>query len=137
VRIFLGIALIVLGLAIAILPVFTDCQSQGSFLTTSTGKEVSMKCHWAGVAEIVTGAALVAVGSLMLAIRRKTNLFSLGIIGVILGAFTIMLPNNLIGVCQAPTMICRTVMNPALTVFGSVVILCSLGAMVLGRKAGD
>lgn len=136
-KLFLGIALIVLGLAITILPVFTDCQSQGNFLTTSTGKEVAMKCHWAGVAEIVAGVPLLALGVIMVATKRKSDLFYLGIVGVVLGAFIIMIPNNLIGVCQTPTMLCHTVMNPALTVFGSLAILCCLGAMVLARKAGD
>ncbi len=136
-KLFLGIALIVLGLAITILPVFTDCQSQGNFLTTSAGKEVAMKCHWAGVAEIATGVPLLAVGVIIVATRRKNDLFYLGIVGVILGVFTIMIPNNLIGVCQTPTMLCHTLMNPALTVFGSLAVACSLGAMILTRKQGN
>jgi len=136
-KIFLGVALIVLGLAISIFPFFTDCQSQGNFLTTSTGKEVAMKCHWAGAAEIATGVPLLALGVIMVATRRKSDLFYLGIVGVILGAFAIMIPNNLIGVCQTPTMICHTVMNPSLTIFGSLAIACGLGAMVLARKSKD
>ena len=95
-----------------------------------------MKCHWAGVAEIATGVPLLAVGVMMVTTRRKTTLYSLGVIGIILGALATMIPNNLIGVCQTPTMICHTVMNPALTILGSVAIVGSLGTMAWARKSG-
>ena len=52
----MGIGLILMALVIAIVPVFTDCQSQGRSLTTQDGKSVPMKCHWTGIAEI--GVAL-------------------------------------------------------------------------------
>jgi hypothetical protein len=134
---FIGIALIVLALAIIIVPMFSDCESQGKFLTTSTGKEVSMKCHWAGVGEIATGVPLLAVGIMMIFTRRKTNLYILGIMGIVLGAITIMLPYNIVGVCQTPTMLCNTVMRPALTIFGAVAILANAGIILWARKTGD
>ena len=133
----LGILLIVAALAIAIVPAFTDCQSQGKSLTLTSGKNVPMKCHWTGIAEISTGVPLIGVGAMMVASRRKANLYSLGIMGVILGIFVIALPTSLIGVCQTPTMICHTVMKPALTVLGSVAIAGSIGAIVLARKSGE
>ena len=117
-----GIVFIFLALAIAIVPTFTDCQSQGKSLALTSGKTVPMKCHWTGVAEIVTGVPLVAVGVMMAVTRKRTNLFSLGVMGVVLGIMAILLPTSLIGVCQTPTMTCHTVMRPALMVLGSVVI---------------
>jgi hypothetical protein len=133
---YLGIFLIVLSLAIAIIPGFTDCQSQGKAIALANGNTVPMKCHWTGVGEIATGVPLLAVGVMMTATRRKGNLLMLGIMGSILGIFAIMLPNNLIGVCQT-SMVCNTVMKPALTVLGSLAIAGSLGALVLSRKAKD
>ena len=40
-----GVALVVLALATAIFPQFTDCESQGKMITLANGKTVSMKCH--------------------------------------------------------------------------------------------
>ena len=134
---FFGITLVVLALAIAIVPAFTDCQSQGKSLTTTTGNTVPMKCHWTGIAEIGVAVPLVAVGAMMTLNRRKNNLMTLGVLGKVLGGMAIAFPNGLIGVCTMPTMICHAVMKPALTVFGSLAIVGSLGAIVLTRKTVD
>ena len=134
---FFGILIVVLALAIAIVPAFTDCQSQGKSLTTSAGKAVPMKCHWNGVAEIGVGVPLLAVGAMMAANRRKDNLRNLSILGIVLGALAVAFPAGLIGVCATPTMICHTVMGPTLTVLGSVAIVGSIGAMVYSRKVTE
>jgi len=134
---FFGITLIVLALAIAIVPAYTDCQSQGKSLTTSTGKTVPMKCHWNGIAEIGVAVPLLTVGVMMTVNRRKNNLMTMGVLGIVLGGMAIAFPSGLIGVCATPTMICHTIMKPALTAFGSVAIVGSLGAVVLTRKMKD
>ena len=134
---FFGILIVVLALAIAIVPAFTDCQSQGKSLTTSAGKAVPMKCHWNGIAEIGVAVPLLAVGAMMAANRRKYNLRNLSIMGIVLGALAVAFPAGLIGVCATPTMICHTVMGPTLTVLGSVAIVGSIGAMVYSRKVTE
>ena len=55
---FLGGVMIFMALVLAVAPVFTDCQSQGKFLTTADARTVSMKCHWAGIAEIAAAVPL-------------------------------------------------------------------------------
>lgn len=132
----LGVTLIVLAFAIAVLPTFTDCQSQGKSLTLANGKTIPMKCHWTGVAEIAVGVPLFATGFLTVFNRRKQNLLSMGSLAAILGIMAILLPNKLIGVCQT-TMLCNTVMQPALTVMGSLVILGGVGMMLFSRKAEE
>ncbi len=134
---FLGIVLVVMALGIAIVPTFTDCQSQGKAITLSSGKTVPMKCHWTGIAEIATGVPLAAVGVMMTFNRRRNSLFTLSVMGSILGIFAVLLPTSLIGVCTNMTALCNTVMKPALTAMGSVAIVGSLGAMMLARKAND
>jgi hypothetical protein len=100
---FFGIFLIVLALAIAIVPFFTDCQSQGQALTTSAGKTVPMKCHWTGIAEIGVAIPLLGVGIMMTLSRRKESVRYLSVIGMILGGLAIAFPSGLIGYCQTPT----------------------------------
>ena len=117
------------------MPAFTDCQSQGKSLTTSTGKVIPMKCHWTGVAEIGVAAPLVVIGGMMATNRRRSNLRNMGIMGIVLGALAISFPTGLIGVCQTPTMLCHSVMSPVLITLGSVTVAGSLGVVILSRKA--
>lgn len=130
----LGTVLVVLALAIAIVPQFTDCYSQGHLVTLANGTTQPMKCHWTARAEIGVGLPLLGVGAVLAASRRKGTAISISILGVVLGAVAIALPAGLIGTCAAATHICNTAMKPALTILGSLTIAGSLGAMVLARK---
>lgn len=126
--------IIVLALLIAIVPQFTDCESQGKMLTLESGKQVSMKCHWTARAEIAVGVPLLAVGLLMLVSKRKESIRNLGIVGALLGLMTVLLPGILIGVCGNDDMICNSLMDPALVLMGIVVIVASLAAIWLSRS---
>jgi hypothetical protein len=134
---FLGVSLMVLAVALMVLPAFSDCQSQGKALTTSTGKEIPMKCHWTGLAEIGVGVPLLAVGAMMTVNRRRSNGMNLGFMGILLGGLAIAFPAFIIGVCATPTMICHTLMKPALMTLGSVAVVGSLAAVVTSRKMAD
>ena len=109
----LGITLVVLALALAIVPHYTDCQSQGAMMTTSSGMKTPMKCHWSGIAEIGVAAPLVGVGAMLSFSRRKNYILGISAIGAILGAMAIALPAKLIGTCPTVTHICNTTMKPA------------------------
>ena len=132
---YFGIALVAIAVAVAVVPAFTDCQSQGKSLTTSTGKAIPMKCHWTGIAELGAAVPLFAVGAMMTFSRRRENLRNLGILGVVLGAAAISFPAGLIGVCQTPTMLCHTVMRPVLITLGSLAVVGSLGVLIFSPKA--
>jgi hypothetical protein len=132
---YLGVFIIVMALAIAIVPSFTDCSSQGKFMTLMSGMKAPMVCHWTAQAAIATGVPLVAVGAIMTTARRKSSLFALSIMGTVLGIFAILLPTSLIGVCTNMTSLCNTTMKPAMMVLGGLTIAGSLGGMVLMRKA--
>jgi hypothetical protein len=134
---FLGIALIVLALGIGIVPHFTDCLSQGAVTTLANGKTQPMKCHWSAQAEIAVALPLVGVGAMLTTSKRKGTIMSLSVIGVILGAVAIALPDTLIGTCATPTHICNTAMKPTLNILGSLAIAGSLGMLLTTRSMID
>ena len=131
----LGIALIVLAVGMAVVPHYTDCESQGLQITMANGKTTPMKCHWTGIAELGTAIPVLAVGAMMLASRRKETLTYLSITGLVLAGVGVALPNGLIGVCAMPTHTCLTLMKPALTGLGSAVGLASIVGLVVSRTS--
>jgi hypothetical protein len=112
---FLGITLIVVALAVALVPQFTTCESQGKSMTIMGGMSVPMKCKWTAEAELVASVPLFAVGAMMaLSQRRETKRYL-----SILGIAVISVPTSLIGVCDS-MMICHTVMKPTLISAGGL-----------------
>ncbi len=130
----LGIALVVLAIAIAVVPHYTDCLSQGSVSTLANGTTQPMKCHWSAQAEIGVGIPLFAVGILIASSRRKGIIFGASILGVLLGVVAMALPDALIGTCVVPGHICNTAMKPAINGLGALAIAGSLGGLVMSWK---
>lgn len=130
-------AVVILAIVIAVVPMFTDCHSAGRALTLESGKEIPMKCHWTGRAELGLGLPLAAVGLMMGFSRRKGARRILGITGTTLGAVAILLPTELIGVCMNPDMPCVSTMKPALILAGALVIGVSLGVVVFSWRQED
>lgn len=130
----LSISLIGLALVIAIVPLFTDCLSQGRSLTLQNGNTVPMKCHWTAIAEIGVGIMLGMTGLLALFGKQKETNRALGIMGITSGALAILFPVSLIGVCANPTMMCNMVMRPTMIVAGALAIAISAGLLYTTRK---
>ncbi len=133
----LGIALAVIAVGLAVVPNFTDCQSHGGMITLANGNQISMKCHWTGVAEIPVGVGLFGAGAMMTFNRRRGALLSLSIMGLIIGAMALAVPSGLIGTCATPTMTCNTVMKPALLSIGSLAVVGSAVGLIMSRKAAE
>ena len=133
---FLGISLAVLALAIAIVPHYTDCLSHGIVMKMASGMTAPMVCHWTAQAEIAVGVPLFAVGAVFSFTRSKTGLFTLSLLGTVLGVLAILLPAQLIGTCPGPAEPCNTMMKPAITALGSLAIMGSLGGLILRVKPG-
>lgn len=136
----LAISIILLAVAVAVVPQFTDCASQGKAITLANGKEIPMKCHWAARSEIAAGVPLVVVGSLMAFGKRRDYVRNLSLLGVVLGVAVISLPTWIIGACATPTMLCRTVMQPALIALGGLTVAAGGAAAFLahtGRGTTD
>jgi hypothetical protein len=130
----LGIILIVLAIASAVVPMFTDCESQGLQITLANGKTIPMKCHWSGIAEFGVAIPLAAIGAMMITGRRKETLMYLGILGLIVGGVMVVIPNWMIGVCATPTHTCVTIMRPLLTVFGSLAAAVGIVVLLLSQR---
>jgi len=132
---YFGIALVVLAIAIAVVPHFTDCQAHGSLITLANGSKIPMKCHWTGIAEIGAAVPLAAVGVGMVFTRRKETLVTLGVIGIAAAAMALAFPNALIGTCQMVSHPCNTEMKPALNGLGSLALVTAVGGLVLSLRS--
>lgn len=129
----IGAILVILALVLGLVPLFSDCHSQGSVITLASGATVPMRCHWTGRAEWAVAVPLLFVGGLTAAGRRKQVLRAGLGLGAVLGAMAILLPTALIGVCGNPDMICNLVMKPALIFAGVLTIGASLAGLVYLR----
>ncbi|MGC9358557.1 MAG: DUF4418 family protein [Anaerolineae bacterium] len=122
--------IVILAVAIAIIPMFTDCQSAGRTLTLESGRQIPMKCHWSGRAELGLGLPLAAVGLMVGFSQSKEARRILGVAGTTLGAAVILIPTELIGVCMNPDMPCVSTMKPALILGGALAMGVSVGIIV-------
>jgi hypothetical protein len=129
-----GATIVILALVIGIVPLFSDCLSQGKSLTTTTGAIVPMKCHWTAIAEIGVAIPLAIVGVLYMFSKRKETISALGLFGVTLGALAIAFPTVLIGVCANPMMFCNLVEKPVLIISGILAIAASGVVFVNSRR---
>jgi len=126
--------IIVLALVSAILPQFTDCESQGRALTLANGKTVPMKCHWTAIAALTTSVTLVLIGGLLFFSKVKETIRALSVLGLTQGSILILLPTVLIGVCSSPDMLCNSLMRPMLIFTGILSILASGIALFISVK---
>lgn len=131
----LGAVMVLSALVLAIAPVFTDCESQGKMLTTADGRSVSMKCHWAGIAEIAAAVPLGIAGIYALRGRRRDSLRLAAIVGAASGLVAILIPVALIGTCMNPAMICNVLMRPILLAAGILAMTASVGLFFVAREA--
>ena len=130
----MGITIIALALVIAIVPLFTDCLSQGKALTTTTGAIVPMKCHWTSIAEIGMAVPLGLIGISNLINKRRETFTNNSVFGITLGGLVMLFPTVLIGVCANPMMLCNMVERPALLLGGGLAIMANLVTFVNARK---
>lgn len=129
--------LIVLGLAIAIVPLFTDCFSQGLTVKLANGNVQPMKCHWTALAEIGVGASLAVAGILNFLSKQKETSRALSILGIGAGTLAILFPTAIIGVCAKPTMICNLIMRPTLIALGAITIVTSVVILFRAIRPGN
>lgn len=129
----IAVILVVLALTIGIVPQFTDCQSQGKAIILANGKTIPMKCHWTAIAEIAVAVPLAMVGALLFVSKCKETKLVLSVLVGVLGAFALLMPTVLIGVCSSG-MLCEIVMSPILVLCGILVMVASVISLILSIR---
>ncbi len=130
----IGIVIMALAVAIAVIPLFYNCQHDGKALALANGVKVPMKCFWTAMAAIGTAIPLFLIGLFQTVSRQKETRRALGALGGVLGIMAIALPTVLIGVCMHPDASCNLVMRPALIFMGVVVLALGVGSMMMPQK---
>lgn len=105
----------------------------GKMLELVSGKEVPMKCHWAGQAAIVVGI-LIAVTAVM-GLLAKKDYKKFAVINAVAGVLLFLVFTSLVGVCASEEMRCQTT-----AVWGKGIAAATFAtslALLLGGKEGQ
>ena len=78
----------------------------GKMLETTAGKQVPMKCHWAGQAAIAVSVIILATA--IVALLTKKEFKGLMIVNAVAGVILFLVFTSLIGVCASEEMRCQT-----------------------------
>jgi hypothetical protein len=118
-RIITGISFIILGVLIAIGPlyIFKVCSPMG--------KEV-MKCFYTAKAEIGVGSLIAILGILLFVFKSTQTRFGISISITLAGVLAGLIPTVFIGVCGMSAMHCHMVTLPAIIVLSILTIVGSI-----------
>lgn len=96
----------------------------GKMLELVSGKEVPMKCHWAGQAAIAICVIILAAA--VMALLAKKEYKGLMVVNAVAAALLFLVFTSLIGVCASETMRCQVTkiwgLGVAAVVFGTSLI---------------
>ena len=105
----------------------------GKMLELVSGKEVPMKCHWAGQAAVVVGILITVTAVMGLLAKQDYKKFA--VVNAVAAVLLFMVFTSLIGVCAGEEMRCQIT-----TVWGkgiAAVTLATSLALLLGGKEGQ
>ena len=89
-------------------------------------------CHWACRALLGEGVLLAVLALMVLAVKRAClGLYLAMIPASLLGLLT---PGTLIALCKMPTMRCRMLTQPAMTILFGVMLVAALIGALLSRR---
>ena len=89
-------------------------------------------CHWACRAILGEGALLAALALMALAMKRERAGLYLAMIPA--SALGLLTPGVLIALCKMPTMRCRMLTRPAMTILFALALLAALVGWLLSRR---
>ena len=103
----------------------------GKMLELTSGKQVPMKCHWAGQAAIAVSVIIVAAA--VMALLAKKEYKGLMVVNAVAAVVLFLVFTSLIGVCASETMRCNITkvwgIGAAAVVFGT-----SLTNLISGKE---
>ena len=96
----------------------------GKMLELVSGKQVPMKCHWAGQAAIAVSVIILAVA--VMAFLAKKEYKGLMVVNAVAAVVLFLVFTSLIGVCASETMRCQATkiwgIGAAAAIFGTSLI---------------
>ena len=103
----------------------------GKMLELVTGKEVPMKCHWAGQAAIAVSIIILAVA--VMAFLAKKEYKGLMVVNAVAAVMLFLIFTSLIGVCASSEMRCQTTKIWGIGA-AAVVFVTSLINLISGKE---
>ena len=131
---FGAVALVVLGLLIALVPLclFPVCEAG---IATASGGSVPMKCYWTARVSLGSGGLVAFAGVLLLLCAKHPFCLGVALMAIPAGLLVILAPTQLIGVCPGEQMACHMGTLPALSLLGGLVILVATGIAIRSGRA--
>ena len=102
-NIFIAIQALAAAVMVAALKIWAPVC--GKMLETTAGKQVPMKCHWAGQAAIAV--CIIILTAAIVALLTKKNYKALMIVNAVAGVVLFLVFTKLIGVCASEEMRCQ------------------------------
>ncbi|MDP4182826.1 MAG: DUF4418 family protein [Bacillota bacterium] len=125
-KLITGMIIIVLGILVALIPkaIFPVCANQ---IELMNGKTIFMKCHWTAMTELMIGILIIVNGILLIGFKKHETCIALSIMLFLLGLAALLIPTEIIGMCETPTMACRVGTEPALIVVSVITMILGIG----------
>lgn len=125
----IGIIVIALGVLLSLIPLilFPVCNN---IIELTNGKTLFMKCHWTARAELLVGILMIFDGMLIISFKKHETGLALSIMLFLLGLMALLIPTEVIGMCETITMPCRVGTKPALIVVSVITMIVAIGNMI-------
>ncbi len=126
-RAVFAVVIFLSGIMVMIIPRFIlpVCTYKGFFVTTASGANIPMKCHYAMISEVLLGTILVLTGLIFFFVSSRQSIMALsGLVGWI-SILIIMVPVYFPGVCGNMKMPCYNGTRPGLMFAGVFIFLAS------------
>ena len=122
-------ALQALAAVIAVGAVKIWAQVCGKLLELTNGRQVPMKCHWAGQATIALAVILLLLA--VMSLTAKKDFKKLQIVALVGGVMLFLVYGSLIGVCASETMRCQVT-----ALWGRGAAIVTIGAALINLLSG-
>ncbi len=96
--------------------------------------ESPMHCHYSFMGETGMSAVVIAAAGMSIIAKSVEAPRLLAVVTAVAGAFMILYPSVITGVCQSPMMPCHYGLLPTWNLIGGAVILLSVAVFIAARE---